>query len=83
MMNYVKAKDIESATHWIAHEDHQNADKNITPGKLYKLELRKQHWTNAWGQEVINEDHWIKDDGNQWVRIFEIHKGEFVKEVID
>lgn len=72
--------DIEKATHWIAFEDNKwDFLKNkVTAGRIYKLELLKEKLINYWGNEIEDEDYFIKDDEGRYGMHYMIHKGVLV-----
>jgi len=77
---YVGVMDInDSATHWLALEDFRFQVGAFTPNKLYPLITIKTEFKNAWNQDMESEEYWIKDDNDDLIIPWEIHKGYFVK----
>lgn len=74
---------MEEATYWVAEEDGREERSflkdRVTPGKEYKLVLLKQKMTNIKGEEIQDEEYFIKDDKGQWGMHYMVHKGYFIK----
>lgn len=77
-MKYIEVNSIEEASHWMSLEN----NKVFTFGKLYKLKLRIRYIINTWGENIKEEEYWIKDNNDKWCTPFSGHNGIFVKVLI-
>lgn len=77
---YVRVEDInDGAEAWVALEDYRFNVGAFTPNKLYPLIAIETAFKNAWDQDMVSEEFWIKDDNDELIIPWEVHKGFFVK----
>jgi len=77
---YVRVEDInDGAEGWIPENDNRFNVGAFTTNKLYPLILIKNDFKNAWDQDVESEEYWIKDDNDDLIIPWLVHKGHFVK----
>jgi hypothetical protein len=78
--HYVRTEDInDGAEAWVALKDNRYQVGAFTPNKLYPLISIKTEFKNAWNQNIESEEFWIKDDNDDLIIPWEVHRGYFVK----
>ncbi len=78
-MNYSVTTDVSKATHWLSYQDDESpVKKHITPNKFYKIKKLKEKFQNIYGEEIEDEEYFIKSEDGFYSMYYIAHNGDFV-----
>lgn len=78
-MNYYVTNDVSKATHWLSYKDEESpVKKHVIPNKFYEIKKIKEKFQTIYGEEIEDEEYFIKSEDGYYSMYYIAHNGDFV-----